>query len=90
MKLNLIGGLDPFTLNDSQLSYNVNGIPPITYMDIVAYLLTHSYYTNEQMKTFKSLQAYKYFESGFVIKIGTKIVNDIFVVVGKVSLGKFK
>nr|XP_023015349.1 uncharacterized protein LOC111504870 [Leptinotarsa decemlineata] len=55
-------------------------------MDIVAYLvLTHSFYTNEQMKAFKSLEAHKYFTSGFVLKAGTKVINDFYVLVGKVK-----
>lgn len=63
----------------------MEGVPPITNMDIVSYLvLTHSYYTKEQMKAFKSLQAYKFFEGGFVIKVGTKLVNDLYILVGKV------
>ncbi|KAJ8912982.1 hypothetical protein NQ315_000039 [Exocentrus adspersus] len=37
------------------------------------------------MKAFKSLQAYKYFQSGFVLKTGTKIVNDFYVLVAKVK-----
>ncbi|KAJ8954110.1 hypothetical protein NQ317_007716 [Molorchus minor] len=35
------------------------------------------------MKAFKSLQAYKYFESGFVLKTGTKLVNDCYILLGK-------
>lgn len=37
------------------------------------------------MKAYKSLQAYKYFEAGFVSEIGTKQINDFYVLVGKVS-----
>ncbi|CAG9769281.1 unnamed protein product [Ceutorhynchus assimilis] len=55
-------------------------------MDIACYLfLTHSFYTQEQMKAFKSLQAYKYFESGFVLKIGAKITHNCYVLVGKIK-----
>lgn len=87
MKLKLIQDVDPFTLTSDDLDYSLNGIPPVTNMDIVTYLvLTHSFYTNEQMKAFKSLEAHKYFTSGFVLKAGTKVINDFYVLVGKVSL----
>lgn len=90
MKLKLIHNLDPFTLGNCDLDCTVSGIPPVTNMDIVSYLvLTHSFYTKDQMKAFKSLEAYKYFNSGFVLKAGTKIVNNLYVLVGKVSLHYF-
>ena len=80
MKLKLISNLDPFILKTGDLDYTVSGIPPITNMDIVAYLiLTHSFYTKDQMKAYKSLEAYKYFTSGFVLKAGTKVVNNLYV-----------
>ncbi|VEN45302.1 unnamed protein product, partial [Callosobruchus maculatus] len=37
------------------------------------------------MKAHKSLQAYKYYESGFVMAAGTIVINDFYVVVGKVK-----
>lgn len=54
-------------------------------MDVVSYLvLTHSSYTKEPMKAFKSLQSFKYFEAGFVTKVGTKLVKDFYILLGKV------
>lgn len=86
IKLKLVNGLDPFTLNTDILNYSIDGVPPVTNMDIISYLvLSHSFYTSEQMKAYKSLQAYKYFESGFVLKVGTTVVNNVFVLVGKVG-----
>lgn len=85
MKLKLIDDVDPFTLNIDDLDNSIYGVPPITNMDIVSYLvLTHSFYTKEQMKSYKSLQSYKYFESGFVTNAGTKVVNDFYILIGKV------
>lgn len=80
MKLKLINDVDPFTLNSRQdLDNSFHGVPPVTNMDIVSYLvLTHSYYSKEQMKAYKSLQSYKYFESGFVVNAGTKVVNGFY------------
>nr|XP_023025688.1 uncharacterized protein LOC111513692 [Leptinotarsa decemlineata] len=37
------------------------------------------------MKAFKSLEAHKYFTSGFVLKARTKVINDFYVLVGKVK-----
>ncbi|KAK5648187.1 hypothetical protein RI129_003079 [Pyrocoelia pectoralis] len=37
------------------------------------------------MKAYKSLQAYKYFEAGFVQKVRCKRINDMVVIVGKVK-----
>lgn len=84
-KLKLIDNVDPFTLKLHDLDNSINGVPPVTNMDIVSYLvLTHSYYSKAQMKAYKSLQSYKYFESGFVVNAGTKIVNNFYILVGKV------
>lgn len=86
MKLRLINGLDSFTLNLFELDYSISGVPPVTYMDIASYLVfTHSFYTHTQMKAYKSLESYKYFESGFVLKVGTKIENHLYILVGQVS-----
>nr|CAI5827397.1 unnamed protein product [Callosobruchus analis] len=55
-------------------------------MDIIAYLVfTSSFYTSQQMKAYKSLQAYKYFEAGFVHKCGAIKINNFMVVSQKVK-----
>lgn len=90
MKIKLIKDVDPFALTTADLDYTMNGIPPVTYPDIFSYLvLTHSLYTLEQMKAYKSLDAHKYFSAGFVLKAGTKVVNDFYILVGKVSTCTF-
>lgn len=82
-----IGGVDPFHIDLEEFDYSVSGAPPINISDIFVYLvLTHSYYTKNQYKAYKSLQSYKYFEAGFVNKLGTKIVKEFFVLVGKVCV----
>ena len=86
LKLKMINNEDPFTLNNQDLDYSTDLLPPVTYLDIVAYLtLTHSFYTKQQMKAYKSLQSYKYFEAGFVLKAGTKLINDLCIFVGQVK-----
>lgn len=77
---------DPYTLSEGDFDYGLACVPPITSMDIVTYIvLTHSFYTNEQMRAYKSLEAYKYFEAGFVEKVGFKNINNLVLLVGKVS-----
>ncbi|KAJ8910241.1 hypothetical protein NQ315_002565 [Exocentrus adspersus] len=79
-KLDIINGVDPFCLSDEMFSYNVKNFPKVTNMDIIAYLvLSKSYYTKQQMKAYKSLEAYKYFEAGFVSKCRCCKVGDYFV-----------
>ncbi|ENN74031.1 hypothetical protein YQE_09372, partial [Dendroctonus ponderosae] len=84
-KLGLINNVDPFTLNIRDLDNSIHGVPPVTNMDIVSYLVLTSYYTKEQMKCYKSLQWYKYLESGLIVDVGTKEVNGFFVLLGKVK-----
>lgn len=82
-----IGGIDPYQIDLEEFDYAASGAPPINTADIFVYLvLTHSYYTQEQYKAYKSLQAYKYFEAGFVTKLGTTIIKEFFVLVGKVGV----
>ncbi|XP_074029184.1 uncharacterized protein [Leptinotarsa decemlineata] len=86
MKLRLVNGLDPFSLNVSDLDYSIDGVPPVTYMDIASYLVfTHSFYWHVQMKAYKSLESYKYFESGFVVIVETKIEDNLYISVGQVK-----
>lgn len=84
VKLKIIDGKDPYILQD--LSSQVLSIlPEVTMMDMVNHLiLTHSYYTGENLKAFKSLQAYKY-ESGFIHVQAKQINENAFVVTGRVK-----
>lgn len=87
LKLAIIDGIDPFQIDLEEFDYSVNGVPPVNTSDVFVYLvLTHSYYTHQQYKAYKSLQSYKYFEDGFVIKTGTKIIKEYFVLIGKVGV----
>lgn len=70
------------------VSVDLHTLPEVTLIDLVNYLiLTHSFYTGQQMKAYKGLNAYKYYESGLVQEVKAKKMNDkSFVVVGKVSI----
>lgn len=86
-KIGAIGGVDPYSIAMSSLSYHPADFPSITNMDIVSYLvLTTSFYTRYQMKAYKSLAAYKYFEAGFVTECGVTKINNYCVIIGKVCL----
>ena len=76
---------DPYLLPSAELSREVT--PPVHCTDIFNYLvLSRSFCTTERFKAFKSLEAYKYFESGFVDLLGSKKTKcNKFVTVGKVS-----
>lgn len=39
MKLKSVNDVDPFSLNIEELDSSIHGIPPITSMDIVSYLV---------------------------------------------------
>ncbi|KAF5275264.1 hypothetical protein FQA39_LY06924 [Lamprigera yunnana] len=83
-KIRVIGSVDPYTLSSADLNYRVDAIPPISSIDILSYLvLTHSFYTKNQMEAYKSLQVYKYFKAGFVQKVRCKRINDMVVIAGK-------
>ena len=76
-------GLDPATLVDGKL--NSDCLPPIEALDLLSYLvLDTSYYTNDQFKNFKSLEAYNQLVSGFVTFVQGIKVSDKYVVIGKV------
>ena len=70
-----------------ELSDNLEVLPEISTMDLVNYLiLTHSFYTdNKQLKAYKSLEAYKFMEAGFVQALKFKKIEGYYVVVGDVS-----
>lgn len=85
-KLGIIDNVDPYSLGASELTSNLSFLPSVSIMDMVNYLiLTHSFYTGQQLKAYMSLQAYKYYEAGFVVEVLAKRINENFVVVGKVS-----
>ena len=54
-------GLDPYTLKRRDFEDSVALFPGIDYPDIINYLvLQTSWFTHQQMKTYKSLDAYNF------------------------------
>jgi hypothetical protein len=84
-KLEMIDNVDPFQIKDSELSLNKNDYPKTQIVDIYMYFIeSKSPYTREEIKAHKSLQAFKYYESGFVKYVGTKQFGKFVMIKGVV------
>lgn len=76
-------GVDPLLIPDEKLSTEC--LPAVESVDLVSYLvLQTSFYTKEQFKNFKSLQAYNQMVSGFITSIFGQIFADKYVAIAKV------
>ncbi|PFX31462.1 hypothetical protein AWC38_SpisGene3676 [Stylophora pistillata] len=81
-KISMIG-IDPATLWHAKLDPEC--LPPIEASDLLSYLvLDTSYYTAQQFKAFKSLEAYKHMVSGFITCVQGKVIAGKYVVLAKV------
>ena len=75
-----------FATNELQIDV----LPLVQCTDISNYLvLGKSFCTSQWFKAFKSLEAYEYFESGFVNCLGSKAVGKKFVTVAKICLNSY-
>lgn len=76
-------GIDPVLVEAKY--FQSDCLPPVESTDLLFYLvLETSYYTKQQFKAFRSLQAYNQMVSGFIAYVQGHIINEKFVVVGKV------
>ncbi|XP_074029925.1 uncharacterized protein [Leptinotarsa decemlineata] len=83
-KIRAIQCMDPFTFTSEEMNSSIECFPPVTAFDMTSYLvLTHSFYTNQQMKAYKSLTGYKYFEAGFIHDCEAKSIGEHIVVIAK-------
>ena len=81
-KISLVG-VDPASIPSDR--FDQECLPSIEATDLVNYLvLETSYYTKQQFKCYKSLEAYNQMMSGFVTSVLGKIIAGRHVVVGKV------
>ena len=90
-KIRLVDNLDPYMETKKTWSTAVEDYPGITYPDIVAYLLfAKSAYTNEELRNYKSLEAYNQFVYGWVrdISVMDSSTHNI-LVHGRVSIKLF-
>lgn len=86
-KISLIGSRDPYAIKSSEWSEDHETLPGVTSIDITNYLVfTKSFYTQEQFKAYKSLDAYRFFTSGWVLEVKSLKINDHTVISGKVSV----
>jgi len=86
-KINLIGDVDPYSKdNKIKFSRDLSKLCNVTLMEIYNYFVTRvSFYTKDEMKAYKSLDAYNYFLSGFVHSIKYAHMNENILIIGKVS-----
>ena len=85
-KISSIGDIDPYILPDNQFDKDDKSLPPVTYPDIVMYFIYKaSFYTMEQLKARKSLDAYNQSTSGWVKNVSSKVIKDKVLITAKVS-----
>lgn len=74
-------GIDPFTLRNETCALPRN----VGYFDVYHYCIERdSSYTHAAFKAYKSLDAYQYFENGWVQSIVCKRISRGFIIVAKV------
>ena len=73
-------------LNRIEFDFGRDNLPKSTYPDIVNYLLfAPSPIAGEELKCYKSMEAYNFFVLGYVKEVGVKIYNDLCLVFGRVG-----
>lgn len=86
-KIKNIAGIDPYLLKDKELSNDRIDFPEITLLDIGKHMIhSVSPFTKKQFKNYKGMEAYSFFESGFVVKIGSKKVQNLAILKGRVII----
>ncbi|XP_061670303.1 uncharacterized protein LOC133497991 [Syngnathoides biaculeatus] len=84
LKLSFIKGIDPYGVREEEFSTDNQGLPNITYPDIVNYLVnTAGSYILKEMKAYKSLESYKYFVCGWVKDVQHRSINDQVIIIAK-------
>ena len=85
-KLKPVDDIDPYAIEDENSTYDINCFPAITCPDIVSYLVFGtSPFSAEDMKAYKSLDAYNQVLEGWVIDLKMLVTkSDLNIVRGKV------
>lgn len=75
--------VDPVTIPDEQFTSEC--LPPVEATDLLSYLvLETSFYTKQQFKAYKILEAYNFMVSGFITSVQGCVVREKHIVTGKV------
>ena len=83
-------GCDPYSIVVGDFSKDVTKWPQVGFLDIINYLIdSPSAYTSEQLKKYKSLDAYKFYQDGWIRQILHKKIEGIHLIRAKVKLIKF-
>ena len=81
-KISVIG-VDPCLIPEEK--FNPEVLPPVEATDLLSYLvLDTSFYTKQQFKSFRSLNAYNQMVSGFITSVQDCIIANKFLVPAKV------
>ena len=85
-KIQIVDGVDPYSLPNSAWSKEEACFPAVLYPDIVNYVIFNkSFYTIEDMKAWKSLETYNQLTSGWISDVMVFVKNDYHIVRAKVS-----
>jgi len=88
-KIEVVDSKDPYyLLKDPNITWttDMDILPQITYPDVFNYLvLTKSFYTLDQFKAYKSLEAYNFFVSGWVCNAKWLAFTNYVLVIAEVS-----
>lgn len=81
------GGIDPYTIKDSELSIDTKDLPHITLTDLGNYMINSiSPFTKRFYDNYKGAEAYTFFKSGFVLSLGCKKNVGLAIIKGEVYL----
>ena len=84
-KISLINWTDPYNIDTSWFIEDPAHLPQIEYPDIVNYcVFTKNAYTMAEFKSYKSLDAFNQFTSGWVSELASTEINERIVVRSKV------
>ena len=83
-KLEIIGNIDTYFAPDSHFSVKIGDFPSICYPDIVnCFVFSPSPFSTDDMKAYKSLEAYNQVIKGWVRDVKVVITGGLKVVKGK-------
>ena len=76
-KISAIGGIDPYAIKSDKSDCNIENFAAVTYPDIVNYLiLGSSPFTANQLKAYKSLEAYNQVIEGWEGDVKVYLYED--------------